>query len=127
MSNFDGHSNAAAFVSSAKVQICRCDRRNSDLHGGIVLGFNAHLESSACERSKAMSRPIQMNGKYTIELCRPGGEDTGIERVFERQDDLAIARKLYRRIATEYPGRVVMLCDRAHVLARSDRLDTMPD
>jgi hypothetical protein len=62
-----------------------------------------------------------MNGKYTIELCRPGGEDTGIERVFERQDDLAIARKLYRTIATEYPGRVVMLCDRARVLARSDR------
>jgi hypothetical protein len=54
-----------------------------------------------------------MNGKYTIELCRPGGEDTGIERVFERQDDLAIARKLYRTIATEYPGRVVMLCDAA--------------
>jgi hypothetical protein len=44
-----------------------------------------------------------MNGKYTIELCRPGGEDTGIERVFERQDDLAIARKLYQTIATEYP------------------------
>ena len=35
-----------------------------------------------------------MNGKYTVELRRPGGEDTGIERVFERQDDLAIARKL---------------------------------
>lgn len=68
-----------------------------------------------------MSRPIQMNGKYTIELCRPGGEDTGIERVFERQDDLAIARQLYRTIATEYPGRVVMLRDRARVLARSDR------
>ena len=68
-----------------------------------------------------------MNGKYTIELCRPGWEDTGIERVFERQDDLAIAHKLYRTIATEYPGRVVMLCDRARVLARSDRLDTMPD
>jgi hypothetical protein len=68
-----------------------------------------------------------VRGKYTIELCRPGGEDTGIERVFERQDDLAIAHKLYRTIATEYPGRVVMLRDRAHVLARSDRLDTMLD
>jgi hypothetical protein len=68
-----------------------------------------------------------MNGKYTIELCRPGGEDAGIERVFERQDDLAIARKLYRTIATEYPGRLVMLCNRACVLARSDRPDTMPD
>jgi hypothetical protein len=68
-----------------------------------------------------------MNGKYTIELCRPGGEDTGIERVFERQDDLAIARKLYQTIATEYPGRDVMLRDRARVLARSDRFDTTPD
>jgi hypothetical protein len=40
----------AAFVGSAKVQICRCDRRNSDRHGGVVLGFNAHLESSVCGR-----------------------------------------------------------------------------
>jgi hypothetical protein len=68
-----------------------------------------------------------VNGKYTIELYRPGGEDTGIERVFERQDDLAIARKLYRTIATEYPGRLVMLCNHPSVLARSDRLDRMPD
>jgi hypothetical protein len=46
----EGHSNAPAFVSSAKVQIFRCDRRNSDVRGGIVLGFNPHLESSACDR-----------------------------------------------------------------------------
>ena len=31
------------------------------------------------------------------------------------------SRKLYRTIAKEHPDRVVMLCDRAHVLARSDR------
>jgi hypothetical protein len=68
-----------------------------------------------------------MDGKYTIELCRPGGEGAGIERVFERQDDLIIARNLYLTIAKEYPDRVVMLCDRARVLARSDRPDTMPD
>jgi hypothetical protein len=68
-----------------------------------------------------------MDGKYTIELCRPGGEGAGIERVFERQDDLITARNLYRTIAKEYPDRVVMLCDRARVLARSDRPDTMPD
>ena len=49
-----------------------------------------------------------MDGKYTIELCRPGGEGAGIERVFERQDDLTIARKLYRTIAKEHPDRVVM-------------------
>jgi hypothetical protein len=67
-----------------------------------------------------------MDGKYTIELCRPGGEGAGIERVFERQDDLTIARKLYRTIAKEYPDRVVMLCDRGRVLARSDRPDTRP-
>ncbi|MGC2075080.1 MAG: hypothetical protein WA728_03410, partial [Xanthobacteraceae bacterium] len=64
-------------------------------------------------------------GKYTIELCRPGGEGAGIERVFERQDDLTIARKLYRTISKEYPDRVVMLCDGASVLARSDRPDKM--
>lgn len=68
-----------------------------------------------------------MDGKYTIELCRPGGEGAGIERVFERQDDLTIARKLYRTIAKEYPDRVVMLCDGARVLARSDRPDKMSD
>jgi hypothetical protein len=54
-----------------------------------------------------------MNGKYTIELCRPGGEDAGIERVFERQDDLAIARKLYTILANKHPDRLIMLCDRA--------------
>jgi len=68
-----------------------------------------------------------MDGKYTIELCRPGGEGAGIERVFERQDDLTIARNLYRTIAKEYPDRVVMLCDRPRVLARSDQPDAMPD
>ena len=68
-----------------------------------------------------------MDGKYTIELCRPGGEGAGIEWVFERQDDLTIARKLYRTIAKKYPDRVVMLCDRARVLARSDQPDTMLD
>jgi hypothetical protein len=82
----------------------------------------------SCEYKSSHGHPnhASMNGKYTVELCRPGGEDTGIERVFERQDDLAIAHKLYRTIAAEYPGRVVMLCDRARVLARSDRL-AMPE
>ena len=66
-----------------------------------------------------------MNGKYTVELCRPGGEDAGIERVFERQDDLAIARKLYAILANKYPDRLIMLCDRTRVLARSDQPDRM--
>jgi hypothetical protein len=66
-----------------------------------------------------------MNGKYTIELRRPGGEDAAIERVFER--DLAIARKLFTILANKYPDRLIMLCDRARVLARSDQPDRMPD
>jgi hypothetical protein len=31
-----------------------CDRRNCDRRGSIVLGFNPHIESSACERSKRL-------------------------------------------------------------------------
>jgi hypothetical protein len=46
------HSNAAAFVSSKKVRIFRSDRRNSDRHGGTVLGFNAHLKIQLVEQSK---------------------------------------------------------------------------
>jgi hypothetical protein len=40
----------AAFGSSTKVRIFPCDRHNSDRHGGIVLGFNPHLDNSACGR-----------------------------------------------------------------------------
>jgi hypothetical protein len=68
-----------------------------------------------------------VNGKYTIELCRPGGEGAGFERVLAHHDDLATARRLYRLTVDEYPDRVVMLCDRARLLARSDRPDEMPD
>ena len=51
---FDGHSNAAAFVSSAKVLICWCDRHNSDVRGGIVLGFSPHQESGLGLRSRRL-------------------------------------------------------------------------
>jgi hypothetical protein len=33
---------------------------------------------------------------------------------------------LYRLMSEQYPDRVILLRDRAHVLARSDRPDTMP-
>ena len=41
-------------------------------------------------------------------------------------DNLTKARALYRVTIGRYPGRVVLLCDRSRILARSDRLDAMP-
>lgn len=67
-----------------------------------------------------------MAGKYTVELCRQGGPDFGVERVLEDADDLTTARGLYRSWALRSPGRVILLCDRARILARSDRPDQMP-
>ena len=65
-------------------------------------------------------------GRYTIELFKPGGEGKGVEAMLDSDDRLDHARALYRRAVMRHPGRLVMLCDRAHVLARSDRPDTMP-
>jgi hypothetical protein len=57
--------------------------------------------------------------KYLIELFKPGGED--IEAVLDRHADLKTARSIYRDRIAQYPGRLVMLCYGAEVLARSDR------
>ena len=46
--------------------------------------------------------------------------------MLDSDDRLDHARALYRRAVIKHPGRLIMLCDRAHVLARSDRSDTMP-
>ena len=65
-------------------------------------------------------------GRYTIELFKPGGEGKGVETMLDSDDRLDRARALYRRAVMKHPGRLVMLCERARVLARSDRPDTMP-
>jgi hypothetical protein len=65
-------------------------------------------------------------GKYTIELCRRGGFAAGVEEIIASDDILTTARALYREAVANNPGRVVLLCDRARVLARSDRPETMP-
>ena len=67
-----------------------------------------------------------MEGKYSVELFRDGGEDAGVEGVLARHDSLAAARALYKAAVLKHPDRLVMLCDRARVLARSDRPETMP-
>jgi hypothetical protein len=47
-------------------------------------------------------------GKYTIELCQPGGVRIGVEGIIASADDLTTARKLYRAAAHSNPGRVVL-------------------
>lgn len=65
-------------------------------------------------------------GKYSIELFRPDSEGGGIETVLDCHDSLKMARAIYRGMMKQYPGRLIMLCDHARVLARSDRPDPMP-
>ena len=62
-----------------------------------------------------------MEGKYSIELFRDGGEGAGIESTLVRHDSLAVARALYKATVLNRPERLIMLCDRTRVLARSDR------
>jgi hypothetical protein len=56
-----------------------------------------------------------------IELFKLGGEGAGIQEILDRHADLKIARSIYRTRIEEYPGRLIMLCDHARVLARSDQ------
>ncbi len=67
-----------------------------------------------------------MEGKYSIELFREGGEGAGIEKVLVRHNSLATSRALYKAAVLNHPDGLLMLCDRARVLARSDRPETMP-
>lgn len=59
-------------------------------------------------------------------LFRDGGEGSGIEVMIDSDDRLDVARALYEREIIKHPGRLVMLCDRAHALARSDWPDEVP-
>ena len=68
-----------------------------------------------------------MEGKYSIELFRDGGEGAGIEKILVRHDSLTAAHVLYKVVVLNYSERLIMLCDRARVLARSDRPETMPE
>lgn len=69
---------------------------------------------------------MEPEGKYSIELFKPGGEGAGLEEILDRHDNLTVARAIYRGRIAQLPGRPVMLCDKARVLARSDRPETMP-
>jgi hypothetical protein len=60
--------------------------------------------------------------RYSIELFKQGGED--IEQVLGRHADIKGARAIYQISVNQYPGRLIMLCDGARILSRSDRRDT---
>ena len=73
-------------------------------------------------RDPYRTRPMPTDiARYSIELFKPGGEGAGIEEILDRHADLKIDRSIYRTRVEEYPGRLIMLCDHARVLARSDR------
>jgi hypothetical protein len=69
---------------------------------------------------------MEPEGKCSIELFRPGGEGAGLDEILDRHDNLTIARAIYRGRVAQLPVRLVMLCDRAPILARSDKSETMP-
>ena len=64
--------------------------------------------------------------RYWIALFGKFGERSGIQRELGRHKDLKTARSVFRQLISQYPDRLIMLCDRARVLARSDRPETIP-
>jgi len=67
-----------------------------------------------------------VQGKYTIELFHDGGERAGIERILVQHYSLATSRALYKAAVKNNPDRLVVLCDRSHILARSDQPEITP-
>ena len=56
-----------------------------------------------------------MEGKYSIELFRDGGEGASIEKILVRHDSLTAARVLYKAVVLNYAERLIMLCDKARL------------
>ena len=53
----------------------------------------------------------KLEGNYSIELFRDGGEGAGIEKILVRHDTLTVARALYKVAALNCTERLIMLCD----------------
>jgi hypothetical protein len=69
---------------------------------------------------------IVSKGKYSVELFGEGAEGESGEETVDRHDNLTVARAIYCSRVSQYPSRLVMLRDRACILARNDRPETMP-
>jgi hypothetical protein len=59
--------------------------------------------------------------RYWVALFNEAGERAGVERELARCSQHEEAHLKYKEYAEAYSNRLVMLCDRATVLARSDR------
>ena len=62
----------------------------------------------------------RMKTQYSIELIRMSANGLTEEGVLARESDLDTAKALYKFCAKQFPHRVIVLADRARVLARSD-------
>ena len=65
-----------------------------------------------------MSPPWIEELYFSVELHRAGGS---VEEVVARCAGILIAQAAYKAACTQYPNRLVMLCRRAQIVARSDR------
>ena len=59
--------------------------------------------------------------RYRVALFNEGGEHAGVQRELARCFQPEEAYLKYSEYAEAYPSRLIMLIDRATVLARSDR------
>jgi hypothetical protein len=67
-----------------------------------------------------------VQGKYTVELFRDGGEHAGIEHVLVQHHSLATSRALYKAAVKNNPERLVILRDRSRILEGGDQPETPP-
>jgi hypothetical protein len=82
--------------------------------------FPAALSTSLWNRIGACCG-MGLAGRYRIEIS-----SEGIAAVVDSDDRLDVARSLYWHTVMNHPNRLVMLCDRNRVIARSDQPETMP-
>ena len=61
-----------------------------------------------------------MKTQYSIELIKQRSDGATAARILARESDLETAQALYKFCAAQFPNRVIVLADRALVLARSD-------
>ncbi len=59
------------------------------------------------------------NLRYHVEVLR---DEDHLEEVIARVSNLTIARAMFDLAVVEYPGKLIMLCQKGRVLRRSDRL-----
>ena len=78
-------------------------------------------ERFVVERIGAKCWAMGLAGRYRIEIS-----SEGIVAVVDSDDLLDVARSLYWHAVMNHPNRLVILCDRACVIARSDQPETMP-